>query len=184
MTIKNNFDRYLIAMILEYNSDWVYKNSKNAFALRKTPLICWDFYLEKYDKVKAFGNEKNMLNKMSEKMDWAVPKDFISKIPVDTVVVVTNPKLEIVFATENMLDLNGYKPEEVIGKTPKMFQGKDTCVRTSREISESIKAQIPFEKTVLNYCKDGSIYHCTIQGFPIFDKKGQLTNFIALEWAA
>jgi PAS domain S-box-containing protein len=171
-------------MTQEYNSDWVYKNSKNSYALRKTPLLCWDFYLEKFEKIKTFGAEKTILNKMSEKLDWAVSKDFITQIPIDTVVVVTNPSLEIVFVTENMTGLNGYKPEEVIGKTPKMFQGRDTCINTSKEIGQSIKAQKPFEKTVLNYCKDGSIYHCHIQGFPIFDKKGKLTNFVALERAA
>jgi PAS domain S-box-containing protein len=171
-------------MFQEQSLDWVYKNPKSSFTLRKTPLICWDFYSEQYDRIKTHVFEKSSLLKMSQKMDWSISNDFIQNIPQDTVVVVTNPKLEIIFVTENMLGLNGYKPEEVIGATPKMFQGKDTCVKTSKEIGMAIKAQQPFEKTVLNYCKDGSIYYCHIQGIPVFDKKGNLQNFIALERAA
>lgn len=171
-------------MIVNDNLDWMYKNSKSPLTNRKTPLICWDFYTDQYNRIKTHVFEKSTLTKISQKMDWVISNDFIEKIPQDTVVVVTNPKLEIVFVTENMLGLNGYKPQEVIGSTPKMFQGKDTCIKTSKEIGMAIKAQKPFEKTVLNYCKDGSIYICHIQGFPIFDKKGNLTNFVALERAA
>lgn len=171
-------------MFQDQGLDWMYKNPNLTYAQRKTPLLCWDFYAEQFDKVKTHVFEKSFLLKMSQKMAWAISTDFIHNIPQDTVVVVTNPKLEIVFVTENMQGLNGYKPEEVIGGTPRMFQGKDTCVKTSKEIGLAIKAQKPFEKTVLNYCKDGSIYICHIQGFPIFDKKGNLTNFVALERAA
>jgi hypothetical protein len=40
----------------------------------------------------------------------------------DEVVIVTDAKLEIVFAS-HMTKMNGYVEEEVIGRSPKMFQG-------------------------------------------------------------
>uniref|UniRef100_UPI0040491C55 PAS domain-containing protein n=1 Tax=Flavobacterium sp. TaxID=239 RepID=UPI0040491C55 len=164
--------------------NWVYKSEKAQRVLRKSPLICWDIYMDQFQKINHFASEKDVLRKLAKQFSWSVSENFLQNIPLDTVVVVTNPSLEIVFVTENMLGLNGYKPEEVIGSTPRMFQGKDTCVKTSQEIGQAIKAQKPFEKTVLNYCKDGSIYYCHIQGIPVFDKKGKLQNFIALERAA
>jgi hypothetical protein len=50
----------------------------------------------------------------------------------DEVVIVTDAKLEIVFASHNMTKMNGYV-ERVIGK-PKMFQGQSSNVLTSSKI--------------------------------------------------
>jgi PAS domain S-box-containing protein len=164
--------------------DWMYKSVKAQQPTRNTPLICWDFYVEEFNKISKFITDKELIQKIALKQSWSVDKNWIQNIPLNTVIVVTNPSLEIVFVTENLVTLNGYKPEEVLGATPRMFQGKDTCTTTSKEIGMAIKNQQPFDKTVLNYCKDGSIYHCHIKGFPIFDKKGKLQNFVALERAA
>ena len=62
-----------------------------------------------------------------------------------------------------------------------MFQGQATDDAISREIGIAVQNQLPFEKTILNYCKDGSLYKCHIKGFPVFNKQGELTNFIAFE---
>jgi predicted transglutaminase-like protease len=80
-----------------------------------------------------------------------------------------------------MLDLNGYYPNEVIGNSPKMFQGELTNKKVSQEISEAVKTKQPFDKIIINYCKDGSLYKCQIKGYPVFDVNGELINFIAFE---
>jgi predicted Zn-dependent protease len=48
-------------------------------------------------------------------------------------------------------------------------------------LRQAILNKVPFEKNVINYCKDGSLYKCHIKGFPIFNNKGEVTNFIAFE---
>lgn len=80
--------------------------------------------------------------------------------------------------------MNGYSPIEVLGKSPKMFQGELTDSIVSSEISEAIKRQQSFEKTVLNYKKNGEVYVCLIKGYPVFNIKGQLSHYIAFEKAA
>jgi len=65
-----------------------------------------------------------------------------------------------------------------------MFHGEKTDLIVSNEIREAIILKQPFEKTVLNYKKNGETYICKIKGFPIFDLKGKLSNFIAFEKAA
>jgi PAS domain S-box-containing protein len=82
----------------------------------------------------------------------------------DEVVIVTDAKLEIVFASHNMTKMNGYVEEEVIGRSPKMFQGHSSNVLTSSKIRKAISQQ-PFEQTVVNYNKNGEIYICLIKGF-------------------
>jgi PAS domain S-box-containing protein len=80
-----------------------------------------------------------------------------------------------------MVEMNGYTPNEVIGNSPKMFQGKLTNEKISKEISEAVKTKQPFDKVIINYCKDGSLYKCQIKGYPVFDTNGKLINFIAFE---
>ena len=77
--------------------------------------------------------------------------------------------------------MNGYKPSEVIGKTPQMFQGKDTSADTRKMIKSAIIQRLPFEAVILNYCKNGEPYNCHINAFPIFNHKKILVNFIAFE---
>jgi len=68
-----------------------------------------------------------------------------------------------------------------LGKKPKMFQGPKTCNVVLKEIREAIKLQMPFEKIVENYKKNGHSYKCKINGVPIFNLKGELSHFIAFE---
>ncbi|MFV7235185.1 PAS domain-containing protein [Flavobacterium sp. ZB4R12] len=49
---------------------------------------------------------------------------------------------------------------------------------------KAIELKLPFEKTVLNYKKNGETYLCEIKAFPIFNAKGELSHFIAFEKAA
>jgi hypothetical protein len=42
--------------------------------------------------------------------------------------------------------MNGYIEEEVLGKSPKMFQGDNSNLTTSSEIRQTIQLQQPFEK--------------------------------------
>jgi hypothetical protein len=65
-----------------------------------------------------------------------------------------------------------------------MFQGQKTSEITSSEIRLAIELKQPFEKTVLNYKKNGDTYLCLIKGFPVFNTKGDVTHFIAFEKAA
>jgi hypothetical protein len=91
----------------------------------------------------------------------------------DEVVIVTDAKLEIVFASHNMTKMNGYVEE--IGRSPKMFQGHSSNVLTSSKIRKAIQL---IEQTVVNYNKNGEIYICLIKG-PVFNIKGKLSHFIA-----
>jgi PAS domain S-box-containing protein len=99
-------------------------------------------------------------------------------------IIVTNTQLQIIYATENLLAMNGYHPSEVIGKRPAIFQGPETSVETRKFIKSAIQALQPFNTSIINYKKNGSMYTCHIEAFPIFDINGKLVNFVAIEKAA
>lgn len=153
------------------------KSSRN----KMMPLISWDIYSQTFSKLSSTLQDSTKLRLLSNNQNWIHNLNLKDELLNDTVIVVTDVKLNIVFASHNLLKLNGYRPEEVLGQSPKIFQGKETCQKTSFEIKEAILAQKPFDKIVTNYCKDGSIYKCQIKGYPVFDEKGVLQNFIALE---
>jgi PAS domain S-box-containing protein len=164
--------------------DKVFYQHESNSDTKKMPLTTWDIYGDFLNQLNKMISDQNQLELLATFNGWKT--DFVLKdeINVDTVVVVTCPKLKIVFSTKNMLKMNGYHPEEVLGKSPKMFQGEATCKQTSKEIGIAVHNRQPFEKTVTNYRKDGLLYRCHIKGFPIFNKSGELTNFIAFEKAA
>lgn len=153
----------------------------NNLAKVKTPLTCWGFYANYFDTIKMSLGDTTLLNSILDKNKWSSKWSFQDELQQDTVIVVTDAVLNIVFASKNMVKMNGYIPNEVVGKSPKMFQGELTDVAVSKEISLAVKTQQPFDKIILNYCKDGSLYKCHIKGYPVFNEKGILTNFIAFE---
>jgi PAS domain S-box-containing protein len=152
--------------------------------IKKAPIFSWEFHHEFLNEIKNSFLDISKLNNMGlknqwEKTDW----DFKSMLK-EQVVIVTDAKLKIVFASKNIINMNGYREEEVVGNSPKMFHGAGTDQTTSREIRTAIELRVSFEKTVLNYKKNGQTYLCVIKGFPIFNKKGDLSHFIAFEKAA
>ncbi len=156
-------------------------NYFSKLSINRLPLMSWDFYATFYSKTKNSLGDTNLLNRIVEQNNWSTKWSFQEKLQDDTVIVVTDANLKIVFASKNIVDMNGYIPSEVIGNSPKMFQGKLTCDIISKEISIAVNDRLPFDKIILNYCKDGSLYKCHIKGYPIFDYDGTLTNFIAFE---
>lgn len=111
-------------------------------------------------------------------MDWDLYKFLLAE---ERVAVVTDLAQVIRFATPNMISMNGYTAEEVIGKQPRMFQGKDTDPETKKEIREAIIRRIPFKGSIVNYCKDGSPYNCLVEEYPVWNKSGELVHFVAFE---
>lgn len=147
------------------------------------PLNSWEFYGEYFQNLINFKEDIDTLNKLALK--WDFERNYVRKMVVDhNVVVVTNPTLEIVFASHNMKKMNGYAPQEVLGRSPKMFQGKETCKETRGKVRNAINEQKPFEVSILNYRKDRSTYLCEIEGYPVLNTKGKLVNYIAFEKAA
>ncbi|MDF4203422.1 PAS domain-containing protein [Maribacter sp. SA7] len=156
---------------------------RNSLNYNLLPVLSWDFYAPNYEVIKQTEEDSVALLSLVSANSWDFDTDILdTKLKSDkNIVVVTDAQLNIVFATKNMWNMSQYYPEEIIGKNPKMFQGDLTSQSTLKIVSNAVKEKKPFEVTVVNYRKDGSTYNCWIQGHPIFDKKGEMVNFIAFE---
>ncbi len=147
------------------------------------PLLSWEFYGEHHAELEIFKEDFSTLQKLTK--NWKSTRNYYKElIEEQSVIVITNPNLEIVYASNNMHKMNGYSPEEVIGNSPKMFQGEGTCSSVSAKVRSAVDNQQPFEVSILNYKKDTTPYVCLIKGFPVYNKKGKLVNYIAFEKAA
>jgi len=165
-----------------------YDKAKSAhlsnLVLNRMPLISWDFYGGFLQDLNNEFSDLKELESLTAANNWISDFDFQKELQEENVIVVTDSTLKIVFASHNLNKMTGYGSEEVMGKTPKFFQGEATSRQTNSEIREAIETRQPFEKTVVNYRKSGETYDCLIKGFPIFNRKGKLSHFIAFEKVA
>lgn len=148
------------------------------------PLLCWDIIQEGRIRREEFAKDLQVLSKIQEVNQW----NFHSYTSLENALIwenktilVTSPELVIVFVTKNMAGMTGYMPSEVIGKTPKMFQGPATQEDRRQQIRQAITDKVSFECDILNYRKNGSVYQCRIQGYPVFNTSGSLVHFLAME---
>jgi PAS domain S-box-containing protein len=145
------------------------------------PILSWDFHHEYVDEMKAMRADLKKLHEISSSFSWDKKSLKIEERIKSEVVVITDLNLKIVFASNKIKTMTGYMESEILGKTPKMFQGPETCPDDLDEIRNAIKSRVPFVKTIKNYKKNGHIYNCKIDGFPVYTSKGTVTHFIAFE---
>lgn len=165
------------------NYDDAVRKFHKSLNIKHLPIASWDFYGINFDKTCDEVNDLKSLSKLAKENSWAFNQNVIKEELQGKghVIVITDAKLNIVYATKNIWQMNGYKPEQIIGNKPKMFQGEKTCKKSLSLISSAIKEQRSFETVVTNYRKDGSTYECWIHGQPVLDNKGEVVNFIAFE---
>ena len=144
--------------------------------------MSWDFFALEFHKNSMLLQEVNAFEQRAELERWKEPFDFREKLlPQEQVIVLTDPELNIVHATANIYQMNGYTAKELVGQKPKIFQGEKTCSKTNARISAAIRELKPFEETIVNYRKDGSAFRNEVTISPMFDDHGGLRYFAATQ---
>ena len=156
------------------------RNYENACAeyysklkLQPLPLTNWEFRKDIFSdailfkKIQSLWNNKHDYLEQSQKQNREL--------------IITDNNFKIVFASKTIARMSGYQPEEILGKSPVIFQGKATSKETRHKIKTAITLLKPFKEVILNYRKNGDSYWCEIEAYPMFDKNGRFQNYIALE---
>ena len=63
---------------------------------------------------------------------------------------------KIIYANKAFKKLTGHKPSEVLGKTPRILQGKGTDKQVINRLAAALKTGKNFEGKAINYKKDGT----------------------------
>ncbi|MFW6347625.1 MAG: PAS domain S-box protein, partial [Cyclonatronaceae bacterium] len=91
------------------------------------------------------------------------------------------PGPRITFANRAFYEMTGYSPEEVIGQTPRMLQGKETSREELDRLRHAMEHYEPCQIEVINYTKAGDAYWLSFQVTPIADENGRYTHFLSIQ---
>lgn len=119
-----------------------------------------------------------------KKQDWKFDTSRLSNFlrnPLHTIVL-TDVNQSIQWVNKGFRTMTGYEPKEVIHKRPSFLQGASTDFVQRDEIRKCLIARETFTGNIVNYRKNGDSYLCNVQIEPIFNRKAQLSNFIAFEF--
>ena len=87
-----------------------------------------------------------------------------------------------VFASPKMLDLLGYRPEEVLGKTPFDLMPPDEAERVAALFASIAAKREPFRYLVnTNLHKDGHLVFMETSGTPVFDSNGDYRGYRGMD---
>ena len=101
-------------------------------------------------------------------------------------IIVTDAEVElpgprILYVNSSFSRLFGYQPEEVLGKTPRMFQGPLTEPAVRARIRAALIAGQPFVGNAINYRKDGSSFDLHWIISPLMHAEKGLYGFMAYQ---
>lgn len=100
-------------------------------------------------------------------------------------VMVTDAQLDssgpkILYVNKALSRISGYTPDELIGQTPRIFQGELTNRAVTTRLRSDLQAGKSHLCEVVNYRKDGTPYFAEIYISPMLGEDGQPTHFIGI----
>ncbi len=97
-------------------------------------------------------------------------------------VVITDANGAIDWVNDGFLRLTGYSFDEIRGRKPGSFlQGPETDPAQVSMMRARMRANKAFTAELINYRKDGTPYWVVIEVQPVFDARGSLVNYLAIE---
>jgi PAS domain S-box-containing protein len=91
------------------------------------------------------------------------------------------PGPRILYVNEAFTKITGYTAAEVIGKTPRILQGPQSDKEELKRLSEAMRKWEPCEISTINYKKNGEEYWINFTVYPVADKNGWYTHWVAIE---
>jgi PAS domain S-box-containing protein len=101
-------------------------------------------------------------------------------------VLITTAQLDlpgpaIIYVNPAFTGMTGYNSEEILGKTPRIFQGPKTDRAVLDRLKHDLKTKQSFEGETVNYRKDGSEYFVEWRITALRDSSGQVTHWVAIQ---
>ncbi|MEM9151175.1 MAG: PAS domain S-box protein [Cyanobacteria bacterium P01_F01_bin.3] len=91
------------------------------------------------------------------------------------------PGPRILYVNAAFTQITGYKPEEVLGKTPRILQGPKTDRSELARLRSALEQWQSVTVEVINYRKDGSEFWNEFSLVPVADTDGWYTHWIAVQ---
>jgi PAS domain S-box-containing protein len=104
----------------------------------------------------------------------------------DDAVTITSAELDepgpkIVYANPAFSKLTGYPLDDVLGRTPRLLQGRNTDRAVLDDLRRTLAAGEVFSGETTNYRKDGSEFLMQWRVAPLRDRAGLVTHYVAIQ---
>jgi PAS domain S-box-containing protein len=96
-------------------------------------------------------------------------------------VIITDVNRKMVWVNDSLIRLSGYSREELIGKSPKIFQFEKTDQQTLNFIQKELYTKHQVQAEVLNRGKFGNEYWLKLDILAMRDNAGAITGYMAVE---
>jgi len=163
---------------------WIEQQSKNQRAIS---FLINSFFSSQDEKIFCFAVENKSIPEVKSGLQLSLElANSLIKNSSDLILITEAepyhwPGPKIVFANDALLKQTGYKLEEVIGQTPRMFHGPDTSGETSHRIHLALAKWQPIREEVLNYTKDGKVFWQELNIYPVANEVGWFTHWISIQ---
>ncbi len=87
----------------------------------------------------------------------------------------------MIYVNRALMEATGYAEAELIGQSPRIFQGKNTDKAALARVKAGLRAGRTIREEVLNYTKQGRPYWTELNIAPIRDASGQTRFFLSVQ---
>jgi len=97
-------------------------------------------------------------------------------------IVITDERGKVQWINQTFTKKTGYAIQDMRGKTPgSVLQGDSSDPSDIESFKKKLDKGVPFEQSIMNHAKDGSLLRTTTTITPIRDANGCITNFIGVQ---
>ena len=112
---------------------------------------------------------------------WVAISDHVRDGLIITTADMSGEGPVMLFVNRAAEQLTGYSADELVGRSPRMFQGPNTLEVERRRIVAALKAGAPVRAELVNYRKDGVEYLVELDITPVLDGSGRPRRFVVIQ---
>ncbi len=99
----------------------------------------------------------------------------------DNFIIVTDANKKIKYVNSSMLNIMGYKMEEIIGKNPSFFRAGFIPAETYKDMNEAIYSGKKWTGEFINKTKNGDLIYEKASITPILNESGKIEEFLGIK---
>ena len=88
---------------------------------------------------------------------------------------------KIIYVNEAYNRMSGYTKEELLGRSPRIFRGKNSVMESFRKIHQAVSSHQSCTLELVNYTRTGTEYWVSLNITPVADSTGTVTHWIAIQ---
>jgi PAS domain S-box-containing protein len=122
--------------------------------------------------------------KLAEQREW-IEREVVRHVRDGIIVTDANvlapPGPRIVYVNPALARSTGYAQDELLGRTPRVFQGPRTDRAALARIRAALARAEPVHEVLINYRKDGSTFYTELDITPLRDGTGAVSHFVSVQ---